>query len=511
MQQSTPKGAYYLFLGNAAAIFILAITAIVVGRLIGPSNYGLYSLVLVIPTYSFLIMHFGTSTASTRFAAKYVSEGQEARATSFVYSLTCFQIVLSIVTILLVFPFSDLIASKGLNRSELEGYVIPIAMISLAGQTAMNVGFGGFLGLSHFRRAAIVIASQPLVRLIVSVGLVIAGFSFVGAVAGYTAGYVLAGILALIMLISMKRGLALRNFLSDINIALRYSIPVYFASLANGIISPILLTLLALFVTDREIGGYSVVVSVSSIMLIFSYPITSSLLPLFTRTNGMKDLAEAYRTTVRYSGLFVVPVVAFVMLFATPVITLFFGNAYAFAGNYLIPYSLYYLLAGAGSTAYLPFLNGRGKTKDTLLASGIGFLVAIATAIPLIEITGVLGAIVSFVIGNSVALAIGTWMVRNYVHEKLDLLGVWRTYFSSFIAAAISYSARLLPLGTIETTIIGGIVFLLAIIPCMVILGALRSSDVTNIQGYFSDVKSLSPFVILATRYYELFSKWARP
>lgn len=192
-------------------------------------------------------------------------------------------------------------------------------------------------------------------------------------------------------------------------------------------------------------------------------------------------------------------------------ITIIFGRAYSFAGNYLFLYAAYYLLGRVGSTAVTSFLNGTGRTRQTLLASGAGFLVAIAAAFPLISIFGVYGAIISFIAGNTLSLAIGTLLVKRYVQESLSLLGVWRTYAASFVAGAISYVATFLPEGPIVVTVTGGVIFLLAIVPSMVILGALRASDVTNIQGYFKDVKSLSPLVRLAVRYYGLFSRWARP
>ena len=509
-KQSTPRGAYYLFLGNTSATIILAVNSIVIGRLLGPPNYGLYALALVIPSYAYLLMHFGLTTASTRFAAKYSSEGHESKAVSFIYSMMCFQILLSVITILLVFLLSDFIATGILKRPELKGEFIPLATLSIVGQTVLNVGLGGYIGLGRFKRAAMLTLTQSVVKLIVSVGLVIAGFSFVGAIAGYSAGFVSAGILTLATIVVLNKRVFIKDIFSDVNTALTYSIPVYFASLANGVIPPILITLLAVAVTNKEIGGYSVVMNISSMMLIFSYPITSSLLPLFSRIANTTDLTGTYRTTVRYSGLFIVPVVAFVMLFATPIITIIFGRAYSFAGNYLLLYSVYYLLGGIGGTAWNGFLNGTGRTKQTFLANGTGFVVAIACAIPLISFLGVYGAILSFLIGSAVALGLGTLMIKRYVEDSLGLLGTWRTYAASFVSALVSYSASFLPFGSEVTTMVGGIIFILVIIPFMVIFGALRSSDVVNIEGYFKEVKSLSFFIRLAIKYYELFARWAR-
>lgn len=506
-RQSTPKGAYHLFLGNTSATLILALNAIVISRLLGPSNYGLYALALVIPSYAYLFVHFGLTTASTRFAARYTSERQVTKAISFIYSMICFQILLSLIALLLVFPFSDFVATSILNRPALEGDMIPLAMLSLVGQTVMNVGVGGYTGLGRFNRAALLMVIQSVTRLAVSISLVLLGFSFIGAVAGYTSGFLSAGIIALIMIVLMNKQVVTKDFFLDLSTALRYSIPVYFSSLANGVVAPLLTTLLAVVVTNTEIGGYSVVLNISSIMLIFSYPITMSLLPLFSKTTNKRDLAEIFGTTVRYSGFFIVPVVTFVMLFSTPLVTIIFGHPYSFAGNYLLFYSTYYLLGGIGSTAVSGFLNGTGRTRQTLLANGTGFIVTIVAALPLITIFRVYGAIVSFILGNSLSLGIGTLMVKRHLQERLGLFAVWRTYVASFVAGVVSYIAMFLPGGPLVVTVIGGTIFLIAIIPSMVIFGALKESDVINIQSYFKDVKSLSPFVRLAVKFYKLFAR----
>ena len=63
-----PYGMYQLFLGNGLSTGLLAISSIIVARLLGPANYGLYSIALILPSFVVLIGQFGLGAAATRFS-----------------------------------------------------------------------------------------------------------------------------------------------------------------------------------------------------------------------------------------------------------------------------------------------------------------------------------------------------------------------------------------------------------------------------------------------------------
>jgi hypothetical protein len=48
--EDSARGGFFLFTGNALSYAILAIGSIIIGRLLGPENFGLYSLSLVVPS-----------------------------------------------------------------------------------------------------------------------------------------------------------------------------------------------------------------------------------------------------------------------------------------------------------------------------------------------------------------------------------------------------------------------------------------------------------------------------
>ncbi|HUK80041.1 MAG TPA: oligosaccharide flippase family protein, partial [Nitrososphaerales archaeon] len=92
------KGMYHLFLGNTAFTLLLAVTAIVVGRILGPGGYGLYTVALIVPSFLFTAVRLGLDSAATRYAAWLRSEGKEQEAVSFVYATMFFGVVIATAT-----------------------------------------------------------------------------------------------------------------------------------------------------------------------------------------------------------------------------------------------------------------------------------------------------------------------------------------------------------------------------------------------------------------------------
>ena len=58
------RGGFYLFLGNFLSTLISAIAIIVIARLLGPSDYGLYNISLIIPSLLVLFTDLGVNMNS---------------------------------------------------------------------------------------------------------------------------------------------------------------------------------------------------------------------------------------------------------------------------------------------------------------------------------------------------------------------------------------------------------------------------------------------------------------
>ncbi len=510
-QKSTiSKGTYHLFVGNLVSTIILAIAAIIVGRLLGPNSFGLYSIALIVPSYVYLVLRLGATSTITRYAAKYLSEGNEKKAISFSYTISILHFAVGLFAVGLLVPFTSVISTDLLHRPELSsGIIIPIALLSVVGQILFQNGTSAFVGLHSFDKAAIFQVIQASSKLALSVFLVLIGYSVLGAVAGYSFGFIAAGAISLALLIFMNKSAIPKSIRQDVAMSADYAWPIFFSILLGGVVVPIQNTILAYTVSNTEIGWYSQAQNISAFIVLFTYPVSTALLPLFSKTvlGGTKELASAYRLSVKYTAFFVTPVAMLVMSFSIPLTVALLGRAYEYAGNYLLLLSIVYLLAGIGNLSWSAFLYGVGETRRAFFATAVGSAVSIMVSVLLVFHTGVYGIIVGTILGGLVSLALGARYVSQVLGAKLQTSSVWRIYLSSGLSALIVYPVSLLISNPFFAVVVIGAVFLLILIPIMSWTNALTRDDVESLRDQFKEVKLVGYLLNFLTRYLTLFKK----
>jgi len=501
----TVKGMYHLFLGNTAYTFLLAVTAIVVGRILGPDGYGLYAVALIVPSFLFTAIRLGLDSAATRYAARLRSEGMDQEAVSFVYATMVFGVVIATVSSLVFVGLSGWIATSVVDRPELGAAIIPVAMISVIGQAAFNITDLAMTGLGKFDRAGLLQALQGAIKLVVSVALVGIGYGVGGAVAGYTVAYVVSGMLGIVYVLWLARGSRPKGMRIDFETGLRYGFPIYVSSLAGGLVTPVISIALARTVSNSQIGGYSQAGTFISLILLLTYPISTGLFPLFSRkVDDYRVLAGTYQTSLRYTALLVTPVTGFIIAFSGPMMETVYGSSYAFASPYLSLFAVTSLLAGLGSLAWSPLLNGIGRTRDVLWTTALGSAFSMACGVGLIEAFGVSGAIVGPIVGAAVSLAVGTWLVDRRLESRLAVSKMWKFYAASGLAAALSWPVSWL-LDIPELALLGGaVVFVVLFVPLLALLSALSEADIEELRGYLMFSAVISKPFDLAVSYYKL-------
>jgi O-antigen/teichoic acid export membrane protein len=78
--QKAARGGLFLFIGNSSSTVILAVGAIIVARLLGPFDYGLYTLTVTFPILLVALADVGMNYALIRLPARLRAEGDHARA-----------------------------------------------------------------------------------------------------------------------------------------------------------------------------------------------------------------------------------------------------------------------------------------------------------------------------------------------------------------------------------------------------------------------------------------------
>jgi O-antigen/teichoic acid export membrane protein len=266
--------------------------------------------------------------------------------------------------------------------------------------------------------------------------------------------------------------------------------------------------MLALTVSNSLIGAYSAATAFSTLIALFTYPISTVLFPLFSRSGeDSASLGRAYQTANWFTALLVTPVTCFIFSFAGPLLVSFYGGAYKFGAEYLALLAAMNLFAGLGSLAWNYLLNGIGQTKEALSATAIGSVIAVGTALFLTRSLGVVGAIAGQIAGVGVSLLFGTWMVKRRVMLGWGIFSVWRIYVASAITAAVCYPLSWI-VGSAELSVVlGAAVFFILFIPLLALLKAVDVEHLKMLTGLFSFSSLLSKPLEIAVKYYELASK----
>ncbi len=502
----TVKGMYDLFLGNTSFTLLAALTAIIVGRIIGPDAYGLYTIALIVPTFLFTAIRLGLDSAATRYAARLRSEGKEQEAVSFVYATSVVGTIIAAASSLVFVGLSGWVATTVVNRPQLSAVVIPLAMVSVLGQAAFFITDLGLTGLGRFGRAGLFQALQGVVKLVVSVGLVVVGYDVTGAVAGYTASFLVSGAIGIVYIAWIAKGGVPRGVAANFRIGLRYGFPIYLSTLATGFVAPVINIALALTVSNTQIGGYSLAVTFSSLIALLTYPISTALFPLFSqRFDDEAPLREGYHTAIRYTALLVTPATTFMIAFSAPLMVAVYGGAYEFGAPFLALFAASSLLAGVGSLAWTPLLNGIGRTRDMLMSTALGSFVSVVAALALVKISGVSGAIVGQILGGAVSLGVGTWVVTKRLKGALNLRRAWKFYLASGLTAGITWPLSWLIGSSVLSLVAGATAFVLVFIPMLALLRALDESDITALRSYLGFSSWVSKPLEAAVAYYEVF------
>jgi O-antigen/teichoic acid export membrane protein len=505
--RSTARGVFSLFVGNFTSTLLLAACAIFVGRYLGASDYGLYSIALILPGYIYLFLQLGIPSAATRFAAKYQSEGDTKKAESLVYSLVVFQSCLALVALAIVLPFDGFIGSSILSRPDVTP-LLPIAAISVLGNVLYYTGTGGFQGLGRMERSAQLQVLQAVAKLVASVSLLLFGFGVFGAVAGNMISWILSGLAAVILLVALKERSFPREMWGHIRTALGYSAPLYLATIVSGLLGPYGNTLLAHFVSNQYVGGYGAAISLSALVNLFVYPISTTLFPLFSGL-GQDTVrqAEVFQTTAKFSALVVVPVTAVIMALCTPITGALYGRGYSFAGIFLAGTVAPNLLAGFGTVAQSNFLIGIGRTREFVRAVLVGAAISLVAATVLTPFWGVFGVIAANGLAQLIYFVLYRRVINRAVGRKLPSVFVWKVYPSALGAGLVAFAVSLLPLHPIILTLGGGVAFLLVLVPLLAVTHAMSDQEVASLQTYFSSTKPLGLLLDMLVRYYHIFRK----
>lgn len=352
------SGSAIMIIGSNSISFLNYLYHLIMGRLLGPTNYGeLASIISVIGLLGVIPLSMSI------VIIKYVSSAQDREEIGGI--INWFQrklIILSIITTIPLILFAPSIASflhiDNVFLIILAILLFVISIISLIYRSALQ-------GLLQFKKFVVTLLFENSAKLIITIILVYLGFQVLGAVSAL----VLSAILGVfISRYYIEDYLTIKARLSkNIKAILLYSLPVAIQSIAITSLYSTDVILVKHFFSSHDAGIYASLSTLGKIIFFGTGPIGSVMFPLVSKRHAK---GENFQKIFLYSLISTITLSLILLfiywLFPVVVIKLLYGSLYLEGSNLLVWLGIFMTLFTL-SVLFITFNLSLGKTRVVIL------------------------------------------------------------------------------------------------------------------------------------------------
>lgn len=437
----TAKGGSISFAGRLFEYLVRFVFSILIARVIGAEQYGLYTLGLtVVPIMSMLAL-MGLQTGVVAFLAPAIREKDESRIWGIIQVCAGIPALLSTLFGVALFLFAQPVAVLGFHDSRL----IPLLQIVSISIPLDAIGFIAYqIIISYKRPKYSVLANNvvvPLAKLLLTIGFLALGMGVLGIILAHVIASALG--LALILyyvnsLLPVDRPFSAGN--RNTGELLRYSIPVHLGWVLNTVRGTLETLVLGFIGLTTGVGIFAVAQRLSSLGTMFFLSIGNISTPIiaeFYSRGEIDQLKKQYQTTTKWVLMFNLPVFLTFILFPKQLLSIF-GADFTLGSEALIVLAVGNLVyTGTGFGANI--LDMTNHTKFNVANSIFMVIVTISSDLILIPRWGVIGAAAASAFSTVIVNVV--CMLEVYVLLKMQPYGrqVFKPVLAASITAVITY------------------------------------------------------------------------
>ena len=490
MAKVSAKGGFHLLWGLVLSTIISAVGTIVIARLLGPENMGLYAIALAAPNLISTFRDWGVTTAMIKYSAESNSENDVAKIKNVFVSGLAFEIIVGLALTIVSFVLSGYLANFYGRPAIVQ--LIQVASLFILTGALVNTATAAFTGMEKMHLNSVMLIVQSIIKTVLIIALVALGLGTLGAVIGFSVGVLFAGAVGVLLMYTMYRsmpkpaGIKL-ELMKNIKTMLKYGLPLSIGAILSGFLTQFYSTIMAIFVLDNAlIGNYSVALNFVVLITFFATPVTTMLFPAFSKLDAQKDketLKNVFQYSVKYAALIVVPVTVMVMVLAQPAIGTIFADKYVQAPLFLALLSFGYLYAALGNLSVGNLINAQGYTKYNLKLTLLTVVIGFPLSFVLVYQFGIVGLIVTTSVVGLPSFFLSLRFIKKNFDVSVDWISSAKIMLSSVAAGVLTYVViSQLPYSSLIQLIIGVFVFVVAFIFLAVVIGTLNKSDLVNVR-----------------------------
>jgi O-antigen/teichoic acid export membrane protein len=436
------------------------------GRLLGPSDYGNYGIIIGLMTSVNIIQTTGLPQATSKF----ISQGKY-KTGSVLKASVRLQIYSSIVFTILFFLMAPLFA-RLLNDVELTPY-LQLASLVLPSYAMFSLYVGYYNGLHEFRTQAILNIIYSIAKAVLVIALVYS-FHLFGAIVGF----IISPLVALIFFLRKPPKEENTHYLHWPLI--RFSLPIIGFSILSTLLISLDLFFVKSFENSASAGLYNAAQNIGRIPYFALNAFALVLLPTISQSlnNNEKGITiEKIRTAIRYLLMILLPLSALIAVTSEGLLKLIYGVHYLLAANALTILVLGLAFASLSMTL-ASILNAFDSPSSSMFSAGIGIIFAILADLILIPKFGLSGAAFGTTLGALFSVLSSYIFLKN---KAVSAIPVAHTLKILAATTILILSAKALSnLGLFTKLVIPSGLYLLALF----VLHEISKNDVDNLMKF---------------------------
>lgn len=415
------------FLSQAVLSFSGFIATIILTRTLGQDGYGTYVVILSVLSWAILAGNLGVGPA----VKKRVSESTEG---NYVLAGAISQVALYAVVVVLIWLFRHrLNAFVGMDVASAFIVMLGVKLLLRYVRTVLD-------GQHRVHISSILSPVEWTIRSVIQVALVLSGFGIAGALLGYVAGAIVAAIIGFYF-VDIPRMKPTRHEFERLRSFAQFS---WLASFKGRTFLSMDTIILAIFVSHSLVGIYEVAWNLASLFAIFGRSITRTLFPemstIATDEDNKGKIIGLLRTSLAYSGLFIIPGLVGSALLGDIVLTIY-GEGFE-TGYYILLVLTFARLLYGYKKQFLNVIDAVDRPELSFQINAVFIGANLVLNVVLTSAFGWYGAATATTASAAIGLVLGYYYVRRTLGVEIPSAQVAYQCVSAAVMAIAVVAGR---------------------------------------------------------------------
>lgn len=442
------------------------------GRILGASGYGIYSVITSFAVLCSLIVISGIPLATSYYTSK-----PDTNSLSILKSSLILSFILSLIITILIVILSPFISAL-FNDPELTNLLQLIAL-TVPALALISVIQGYYSGKLNYKYQALLTIYLYTSRIVFVILFVSLNASVVSAIIGYTISPIIPILAAFLMIgfgFVKETRYPMRKILSFAFPNIVFSLSTYF------FINMGLFYVKIFFLNDASAGLYSAASTISQLPYLAMVAVNAAIFPAISGSGDQKARVSPFiLESLRYSLIFMVPLVIFVITTSGSLLSLVYTSEYAVAA---IPLSILTI----GTCVFSLFLmfstviSATGRPATSMFISIFIIFTNILLQILLTPVLGLAGVALSLTISSSIGLIITFLLVIRSHGNSFSPVSLIRIIAGGVILFIVMNLTVSNGLNLISEYLLGGTVYFTS----LYLIGEIHEKDIFRLKKLLS-------------------------